>query len=494
MLVLLVGCQSLPANRDRSPEYKLTEVQDTQLAQKVRSLPDSRPGMTAFFPLASGSDALNARLELVAAAEKSLDLQYYIWHRDDAGRKLAALLVQAADRGVRVRLLLDDLGAPVGDSTLLALHQHPNIEVRLFNPLTHRSARLWSMLTDFARVNRRMHNKSLTADNSVAIVGGRNIGNEYFTADHEIAFADLDLVVSGPVVNQVSDGFDLYWNHPASYAIDRLTDAVVDEQASRRDRKQLETYVRIPEPVLQWNGGWFWGKARVLYDHPDKAKGSDMSSDKLLVNQLAASVAQASSRLLVVSPYFIPGKQGVQYFTDMEQRGVEVTILTNSLAATDVGLVHSGYAKYRKSLLENGVELYEMRPDPGRRAAPKEDSKDKTAPYVGSSAKASLHAKAFFIDRRYTFVGSMNLDPRSLQINTEIGVYLESPTFTELAHDQILASLEQDAYRLVLEDGDIRWISREGEEERIYDTEPQVSRWQRFSTWFLGLFPIESQL
>ncbi|MEE2733067.1 MAG: phospholipase D family protein [Pseudomonadota bacterium] len=528
LMSVLSGCQSLPDNRDRLTSIKRTDVQDTRLSQSTArflaglATPADQAPVSAFYPLSSGGDALSARLELVEAAEMTLDLQYYIWHRDESGRMLAALLIRAADRGVRVRLLLDDMGAPLGDDTLLTLHLHPNIEVRLFNPLHYRSSRGLAMLTDFSRVNRRMHNKSLTADNSIAIVGGRNIGNEYFAAHNEVAFADLDVAITGPVVDQVSDGFDLYWNHPATYAMDQL--AAVEEPQNRFEgrRQELDDYAvkaRQREffgQLLAWHPGsdknprgWFAGQAQVLYDHPDKALDANMDDAKLLSTQLSGTFAEVHTELLLVSPYFVPGKAGVQYFADLEAKGVDVTIVTNSLAATDVGMVHSGYAKYRKALLRAGVELYEMRPDLARQAALDAQSENSNArskahnkgpdntPNVGSSSKASLHAKAFFIDRHSTFVGSMNLDPRSFLINTEIGVLLESRVFTELAHDTIVQALPQDAYHLRLDDEDnLQWLSEEPGQDVpvVYTTEPKVSWWRRTSVWFLGLFPIESQL
>ncbi|WP_290577824.1 phospholipase D family protein [Ketobacter sp.] len=520
LMSMLFGCQSLPDSRDRLTSFKRTDVQDTPLSQSaarflagLATTADQVP-ISAFYPLSSGADALSARLELVEAAEKTLDLQYYIWHRDASGRMLAALLIRAADRGVRVRLLLDDMGAPLGDDTLLTLHMHPNIEIRLFNPLHYRSSRGLAMLTDFSRVNRRMHNKSLTADNSVAMVGGRNIGNEYFAAHNEVAFADLDVAITGPVVDQVSDGFDLYWNHPASYAMDQLAAAGDAVNRFEGRRQALDDYADRAHQreffgqLLAWHPGsdsdpegWFAGRAQVLYDHPDKALDADMDDAKLLSTQLSGTFAEVRTELLLVSPYFVPGKAGVQYFADLEAQGVDVTIVTNSLAATDVGMVHSGYAKYRKALLRAGVELYEMRPDLARQAALDAQSDDSKAPNkapkVGSSSKASLHAKAFFIDRHSTFVGSMNLDPRSFLINTEIGVLLESPVFTELAHATIVQALPQDAYRLQLDAaGNLQWLSEESglDAPVVYTSDPKVPWWRRASVWFLGLFPIESQL
>jgi len=502
-LVLLVGCQSLPDHSQVEPSSKLLEVAGTDLDDKFTPLVKQHGQLSGAYPLASGLDAMVARLVLVQAAEKTLDLQYYIWRPDTSGKVLAWALLEAAGRGVRVRLLLDDMGSPLGDEALLLLDQHPNIEVRLFNPIASRRWRLWSMLTDFGRVNRRMHNKSLTADNTVAIVGGRNIGNEYFASNDEVNFADLDLAVIGPVVDQVSSGFDLYWNHGVSYPVSLLTPSSNkewDEQEVFAGARQYVESVRHSDfaerlalsnlATQQGLRQWYWGQANILYDHPDKALNTEVDESGLLSNKIAGLFDGLRSELLMVSPYFVPGEQGVAFFRALTSAGVKVTIVTNSLSATDVGAVHSGYAKYRKALLRAGVILYEMR------AEPKRGNNPEKAPHtLGSSAQVSLHAKAFFLDRHTTFVGSMNLDPRSFLINTEIGVVLESPEFTAKSCDDILATLKDKAYRLTLDErGDIVWESWEQGVRREYHTEPQVSVWRRFGVWILGLFPIESQL
>jgi len=508
----LSGCQSLPYNGERQITTKLSDVTDTQLYQGVESLLGQRDAqVSGFYPLASGVNAFVARLKVVETAEKSIDLQYYIWHRDKTGKILAASLLDAADRGVRVRLLLDDMGSPLGDKSLLMLDRHPNVDVRLYNPVSSRGRSMWSMLAEFSRINRRMHNKSLTVDNSIGIVGGRNIGNEYFEAHQDVAFADLDLAVIGPVVDQVSDGFDLYWNHDSSYPISRLTSTALTDSELKEARQQVHQFlkeIRGDEYVSRLlnsdlvNKGveeWYWGQADVLYDHPDKSHESGTDTSRYLHTQLSSVFSEVGSSLVLVSPYFVPGDTGVEYLSALAERGVEISIITNSLAATDVGAVHSGYAKYRKALLKAGVSLYEVRPYTEK--IPNAENKDKNGReknrrYIGSSSKASLHAKAFFIDGKYTFVGSMNLDPRSIHINTEIGIMLDAAEFTTWAREQILASLQNIAYKVSLDqDGDLRWTSyNESGVEQVFDSEPKVSTWRRFGVWLMGLFPIESQL
>jgi putative cardiolipin synthase len=499
------ACQSLPDNNAK-PSYRLVDRADTELARHFQAQLEQRAGFSGVYPLADGVDAFVARLGLVQAAQKSLDLQYYIWHDDDVGRLLLAYLLNAADRGVRVRLLLDDVGSPLGDEGLLRMDMHPNIEVRLFNPLGNRARRLWSMLTEFQRTNRRMHNKSITADNTITIVGGRNIGDEYFDAHGEVAFADLDVMAIGPVVDQVSAGFDLYWNYHTTYPVQLLSHNTFNDdvlaQARLRSAEYLqqaassEYITRLLQSELVTQKGvsyWYWGKAQVLYDHPAKALSSTPDESVLLSAQLSSLFNDIESELLLVSPYFVPGKEGVKFFKALREQGVQVTIITNSLAATDVGAVHSGYAKYRKDLLAMGVALYEIRPDAGVVDDPVK--KKKSSAGIGSSSQASLHAKAFFIDRKKTFIGSMNLDPRSFYINTEIGVVVDSTAMTAQAFDTMLESISQHAYQLLLdESGDLIWVEQEADGPVYYHREPQVSALRRLGVWLLGLFPIESQL
>ncbi len=489
------------------------------------------------YPLVSGKDALDARLALIAAAEVSLDLQYYIWHRDQSGHLMASYLLEAADRGVRVRLLLDDVGSPIGDERLLLLSQHVNISVRLFNPLISRVRRLWSMVWNFGRANRRMHNKSLTVDNTVTLVGGRNIGDEYFEACSQVDFSDLDVMAIGPVVENASDGFDEYWNSDFSCPIELIAHKKFSVQRLAQANRKYREYVKQYTPkawvdaFLYVDGSagsgvetdshvkWYWSQASILYDHPNKVLGRGFGKFKSLSSQLAELSNSVSQELLLVSPYFVPGRAGLDYFSLLRSRGVAITILTNSLAATDVGVVHSGYAKYRKRLLKMGVSIYETRSDfnarpgydvrhekgPGapklkpkhriRRWAFRRKKDANKKMHIGSSSRASLHAKAFFIDRQKTFVGSMNLDPRSLLINTEIGVLVDNPEMTCEAVEDILASLSGNAYALVLDEtGKLMWELETDEGRVRFRTEPMATVFQRMAVWLMALFPLESQL
>ncbi|MBU3068877.1 phospholipase D family protein [Aestuariicella sp. G3-2] len=517
---------------------KIIDVQETALSRRVRHHTDQYPGQSGVYPLVSGKDALDARLALIAAAEKTLDLQYYIWHRDQTGKLLSSCLLDAADRGVRVRLLLDDVGSPIGDERLLLLSQHVNIDIRLFNPLLSRVRRLWSMVWNYGRANRRMHNKSLTADNTVTLVGGRNIGNEYFEAGGQVDFADLDIMAIGPVVDQASDGFDEYWNSDISCPIELISHKkfTVKELASanRNYREHFRKYthsswiddfLKIDDaPSITSDHGesqinpdghsdadiatkWYWSQASIMYDHPDKVLGRGFGKFKSLSSQLAELSNSVSQELLLVSPYFIPGRAGLEYFSLLRSRGVNITILTNSLAATDVGAVHSGYAKYRKRLLKMGVAIYEARSEQDvlsqkprlrkrirRWAFRRKNRADHTMP-ITRSARASLHAKAFFIDQQRTFVGSMNLDPRSLLINTEIGVLVDNPEMTREAVDDIMMSLPGNSYQLALDKGNkLVWILHRDDGDVRFYSEPQATVFQRVAVWLMARFPIESQL
>ena len=504
--LLVSGCASLPANIERTESRALSGTETTRLGQIAQPLLKAHPGESGFRPLRSGVDALLARMVLAQAAERSLDVQYYIWHDDMTGRIFADALLRAADRGVRVRVLLDDVGARANDETLLTLDAHPNIEIRLFNPVATRSFRNLGMLTDFSRVNRRMHNKSFIADNQRAILGGRNIGDEYFEAQSEVAFGDLDVLTVGKAVSDVSDAFDLYWNAPASYPISALLGRSSDPAKLDTLRKQLAEYVdsqhdnpyvdrarsQLPGMLATGSDGFYWGKADLLYDDPSKISRAPEDTEGHLLPKFAEFDSPVQHELLIVSPYFVPGEQGVGWLGGLVKRGVRVTVLTNSLAATDVGAVHAGYQRYRKALLEAGVRLYELKPE-----AIAHEREKRGGDITGS--RSSLHAKTFVFDRSAVFIGSLNLDPRSIQLNTEIGLVCESaPLAGELA-GTIEQNLDQIAWRLEL-DADasgnkrIVWVEAGADGVRQLTEEPEVSTWRKFSVWFLGLLPIESQL
>lgn len=509
VLLVVSGCASLPADIERSESHALRGTETTRLGQISRSMPKTHQdqGESGFRPLQSGVDALVARIVLAEAAERSLDAQYYIWHNDLTGRHFASALLRAADRGVRVRILLDDVGARANDEVLLSLDAHPNIEIRLFNPVASRSFRGLAMLADFSRLNRRMHNKAFIADNQAAILGGRNIGDEYFEASGEVAFGDLDVLTVGPGVSDVSEAFDRFWNAPPSIPVAALLgrsgdsaglDALRAELAAFIEDQRGSPYVtnakaELVEQLAAGTTGYFWGKAHLLYDDPDKISRAPDDTEGHLVPQFANLGSRTQNELLIVSPYFVPGDTGVAWLRGLVNRGVRVTVLTNSLAATDVGAVHAGYQRYRRTLLEAGVRLYEFKPE----AIEYRHARRETEP-IGAS-RASLHAKTFVSDRRAVFIGSLNLDPRSIQLNTEIGLVCESAPLAEMLAAALEPKLDKIAWRLELTadasgDARIAWVEPGAGGLVRHLEEPGVSAWRKFSVWFLGLLPIESQL
>jgi len=463
--------------------------------------------VSGFRPLRSGVDALLARIVLAEAAERSLDVQYYIWHNDLTGRHFANAVLRAADRGVRVRILLDDVGVKPNDETLLSLDAHANIEIRLFNPVASRTFRALGMLGDFSRVNRRMHNKAFIADGQAAILGGRNIGDEYFEAPGEVAFGDLDVLTVGPGVADVAEAFDRFWNASMSIPVSALLGRKGETAGLDALRAQLAAFVeaqrdspyiagartQLRELMAEGIAGYFWGKAHLLYDDPAKVSRAPEDTEGHLLPQFAKLGLRIDKQLLIVSPYFVPGEAGVAWLRGLVERGVRVTVLTNSLAATDVGAVHAGYKRYREALLDGGVSLYELKPDAVAQARGKRDKSH------GGGSRASLHAKTFVFDRSAVFIGSLNLDPRSMRLNTEIGVVCESAPMAEELAGTLERNLDKIAWRLersVDASGAprIAWVETGPEGTRQRLEEPEVSAWRKFSVWFLGLLPIESQL
>ncbi|MCE9658337.1 MAG: phospholipase D family protein [Burkholderiales bacterium] len=505
VLLLMGGCASLPAGYERTESRALEDTASTTLGRSAAELLKAHPGQSGFRPLPNGVDALLVRMVLAERAERSLDVQYYIWHDDLTGRLFANALLRAADRGVRVRILIDDVGTKANDEVVLSLDAHPNIEVRLFNPVASRAFRGLGMLADFSRVNRRMHNKSFVADNQRAVLGGRNIGDEYFDAHGGVVFSDLDVETMGPAVAEVSKAFDAYWNAPMSIPIAALAgrsgkaaglDALRAELAAFVEAQRESPYVSgarstMAERLAARNDGLFWGRTLLVVDDPQKVSRAPDDLDGHLLPQLGVIARQMQSELLIVSPYFVPGDAGVAWLRGLVARGVRVTVLTNSLAATDVGAVHAGYKRYREALLDGGVRLYEFKPG----AIEYERARGKNR-QTGSSS-ASLHAKTFVFDRRAVFIGSLNLDPRSSQLNTEIGVVCESEPMARALADGLLAALDQVAWRVEKSAGPaphLVWIENTATGVVKHDEEPGVGAMRKLGVWFLGLLPIESQL
>lgn len=498
--ILVAGCVALPSLENRTVSQALPADQShaTKLGVGISRLARAHPGKSGISSLANPLDAFVARALIIRAAERTLDVQYYIWHKDLTGTLLLQALREAADRGVRVRLLLDDNNTTGLDPTLSALDAHPNIEVRLFNPFTIRSPRWIGYLTDFSRLNRRMHNKSLTADNQITIIGGRNIGDEYFGATPDILFADLDVAAIGPIVKDVSDDFDLYWASQSSYPVDLLLPKAESAQlqtlASEAHEFEKDPRAAIYVKALadsslirQLKDGTIelqWATAHMVSDDPRKGLGQ-VPATQLLTHGLEQIIGNPESNLELVSPYFVPGKAGVKGFSEMAERGVKIKILTNSLDATDVAAVHAGYAKRRKPLLESGIILYEMK------RLSSDSRRSRSAGPFGSSG-SSLHAKTFSVDGERIFVGSFNFDPRSAKLNTELGFVIDSPAMARDIQAAFASKVPETSYEVHLSDeGKLYWIEQRDGKKIRYDTEPNASFWRRASVNFLSILPID---
>lgn len=493
LAVLVAGCAlPLPQDRPVSTMLDAERIASSRLATAIAPRLAGREGQSGLHLLADAHDAFAARVLLARAAEHSLDVQYYIWREDTTGRLLLDALREAADRGVRVRLLLDDNGIPASlDTHLAALDTHPHVEVRLFNPFTIRRPKALGYLTHFARANRRMHNKSFTADQQATIIGGRNIGDEYFGATTGVLFADLDLLAIGPVVDEMSRDFDHYWASDSAYPLTAVLGARLPAPARRSviERHDTELYMgRVREsPVLQalLDGvlELEWAPARLVSDDP--AKGLGLADDSaLMIHSMVDLLGQPERSLDLVSPYFVPTAAGTQVFAALAGEGIRVRVLTNALEATDVFPVHAGYAKRRRALLKAGVELYEMR----RQGSEPEES---AGPF-GSSG-SSLHAKTFTVDRQRLFVGSFNFDPRSAMLNTELGFVIDSPVLAAQVSATFDDRLAHYSYRVHLDErGRMVWDARQddGSIVRLH-REPDAGLWRRLGLRLLAWLPIE---
>ncbi|HDQ41594.1 MAG TPA: phospholipase D family protein [Desulfonatronum sp.] len=497
---LIAGCASLPEleNRAVSTGLSLDESRATRLGQAVSRGMEEHPGKNGFIPLSNAMDAFAARMLLAGVAEKTLDAQYYIWHGDLTGTLLFEALHKSADRGVRVRLLLDDNNTPGLDMVLAALNAHPNIEVRLFNPFVSRKLRLKDYFFDFSRCNRRMHNKSFTVDNQVTIVGGRNIGDEYFGAAEGMLFADLDILAVGPVVDEVTADFDRYWASESSYpgelilksipssTLDQLAETARSAEQSVAAQAYIDALRDTPfiANLLIGNLAMEWTEIRMVSDDPAKGLGR-AEPEAMLPEQLREIIGVPTMDMELVSPYFVPTAAGVSAFSALARQGVNIRVLTNSLEATDVAPVHAGYAKWRKDLLAAGVTLYEL-----RRIAPNTRQRKGVGLFVTSGS--SLHAKTFSVDKTLVFVGSFNFDPRSTNLNTELGFVIESPALAAKIKGTFDALVPFSAYEVRLaEDGRLYWLEQDKDGTIRHDSEPGVGFWKRTGVRFISLLPIE---
>ena len=506
----LAGCGTLPPAGLRSAS---TAQAPSPRSALVRTAKVSTPpgDLSGFRLMPLGAYSLEARIELARRAEQSLDVQYYVIENDPTGRLLLAQLRDAAARGVRVRLLVDDLYTTHTDPLLRALASFPNVEVRLFNPFCCArdggvASRYTASLFDFSRLNHRMHNKLFIADGVMAVAGGRNIADEYFLRHAEQNFVDVDAFVMGAAVADLAAIFDRYWNSPVVMPIADIgaapaeaaqAQAWFDRQiASLPQAPPLEPppvdvlgYGPIGEDLEAGRVGLIWAPARVLADPPEKlARMSDEARASSVTNDVRMTLWRAERELVITSPYLIPGKRGMEAIENLRRHDVKVTIVTNSLAATDEPLVHTGYARYRQALLRSGVDLYELSPTRAQRTM-----------RLGAfgSSQGRLHAKTAVVDRRMVFIGSMNLDPRSETLNTELGLFIDSPELAKELLRIIDISKLQSAYRVRLRpDGGpgLEWLTMDDEREVVLVAEPESTPLLRLHNLLFGLFVPEQLL
>jgi putative cardiolipin synthase len=499
-----VGCATVDLNytKQESHAMAITETADTFLGREFSDLVSAHPaGESGFVNFSDGIDALAIRLHLANRAERTIDAQYYLLKDGITGRAFVHSLLRAADRGVRVRLLLDDMFTSGYDAGMAGLDSHPNIEIRIFNPFASRSARLWDGVTSFTRINRRMHNKSFTVDNQITLIGGRNIADEYFGAREDADFGDLDVLGIGPVVQDISATFDNYWNHERAAPVGAFAKMPADPAAElERQRVELEESrqqitktkyaAAVKDHVVEYietdASVFAWAPYTVAVDSPDKNIRSKAATAHNIMTPLVESLRSAEKEMLIISPYFVPKKSGIESLRAVQERGIQVTIVTNSLSANNQATVHGGYAPSRKPLLRAGVRIFEVRANvnvPGSEIVSAGDT------------KSTLHTKAFVVDRKEAFIGSFNFDPRSANINTELGVIIRSSEIAAEVMDLIESNTENEAFEVFLnEKGKLRWRGMDNGQEFVLKKEPQTTWGQRFMAGFYRILPIRGQL
>jgi len=516
----LTACATKPPATafDRPVTHALSPTENTPLRAALEPLEAAHPGESGFRVLSSGTDALQMRIALARAATKTLDMQYYIANEDTTGKLLLGAALYAADHGVRVRMLVDDLNFKDIDRIMAGLNSHSNIEIRVFNPFGSAREgvfeRTTNVFTQIGHFTRRMHNKAMIADNQLAIVGGRNLGDEYFNASEVLQFRDIDVLAAGPITADVSASFDDYWNSSVAYPLGVLNKQKFDREELDQTRDDLRKHWRTnadPYNAKPLNAtplatqiagkqlGLTWAQAEFEADQPEKIESPSPDYVSPPMKRLGELMKDAHKDFLVVSPYFVPHDAGVTALGALTQRGVRVAILTNSLAATDAVAVQAGYSPFRVPLLQQGVELYEFKP---RQDTP-------TAGIAGSRSRASLHAKTYVIDRRILVIGSMNLDPRSAHLNTELALVIHSPELAaQVADIFATATAPERSYRVTLADGaqlaylrsigaplsPLVWTDVEDGTRRTYIFDPQAGLYRNALTGLFSLLPVNAEL
>lgn len=464
-------------------------------------------GKSGVILLKTGKESLLARLAIVNSAKQSIDLQYYAINNDLTANILIEAILHAADRGVQVRLLIDDISIGRVRKNLLAFGSIDNVRIRVFNPINKTSQHIFArVLAFFARLprsTRRMHNKALIVDGAFCITGGRNLGDEYFDAHQDMTFKDIDVLSQGPVSRKIADSFDLFWHDRDSYPIEdlyrrkpgaRYIRAFRGELLHSHDRNllsdaekkylsiTLDQYLEIPGTTLTW------APCDFVTDHPMRARGQDREDKDAPVQRILSLVEKARDELLIITAYFVPGIEGIAWLSQIRGRGLKINVVTNSLASTDVVAVHTGYRRYRRALLQKGISLFELKPAAGRRK--KQRLFARTAP-----SYASLHAKLYIIDRETAIIGSLNFDPRSARLNTESALIIyDTAIALKLAEMQSVMISPQSSYRLAVQKDRLSWTTEDGGAMRILYHEPGAGVWRRMTAFLIGLLPIEDQL
>jgi len=518
-VAVLGGCATLPPGSGfpRVVSTALAHPEETRLGRQFDDAGQQHDGNSGFRIIPVGADGFLMRMQMIHAAERTLDLQYFIFRGDETGRLITDAVLRAADRGVHVRVLIDDGETVAGDEQITAIEAHPGIEIRLFNPFSYRGKiqtfRAIEFMFNAARLDYRMHNKLLVVDNAIALIGGRNIGDKYFQIDPESQFADDDIFVAGPLAQKLSATFDEFWNSALSIPAEALSGERTSRSALQEHRQALHEesrqlkadgidYVKrvaTGEPLDGMISGRLplvWAPAQLICDSPDKKQVENGAMVGRLMHRAVANATLAvQSELLMVTPYLIPGDEGMQLFKDLRQRNVRVRILTSSLESSTVLLAQAGYMHYRLPLLESGVELYEIRSLLGNARG-----SGQTAA-ISRYGNYSLHAKLFVFDRQRLFIGSMNFDQRSMHLNTEIGLIIDSPELAQQVAARFEAMVQPvNAYTLALRPGDVGrapslvWRTREDGKAIEYETEPARSDWQRFKVDLLTLLPVDKEL
>ncbi|MFZ6644865.1 phospholipase D family protein [Undibacterium sp. TJN25] len=505
---LMAGCTSLPTvDRYASEAVPLsTATALGKIAQE--SIPS--PELSGFRLMPLGSFSLDTRLQLASRAQATLDLQYYQFQDDETGRLLLRALADAAKRGVRVRLLLDDFYTSGSDTLFLGLAAYPNVQVRLFNPFccvrnTSQLTRFAASFGDWSRVNHRMHNKLFIADGAMAVIGGRNVADEYFQRSMAENFVDVDAFTVGFIVPPLAELFDRYWNSFSAYPLESIAMTSINKEqliAQFNERTGPKTtpqpaklgpndilgYGPISDDLDAGRLGLIWGDAYVFADYPDKPFESKAGADPLetsVTYNIVEEMRKAKSEVVASSPYFVPGPRGMKLMQGLRDKGVKLQVLTNSLAATDESIVHAGYSRYREDMLRMGVDLYELS---------RSRLKVNNRPFHFGSSLGRLHAKVVVIDKHLSFIGSANLDPRSASVNTELGAIIESPALAKELLNIIDIDRLQSAYRVRLDPSGhgLQWLTADDEKEMILNTEPDSTPWLRLKLWLLGpLIPEE---